>query len=948
MVLVAPAKFDGPLLGLAVGELDEDVIGSVVLRLEGGFWKGDGILIFVENDFLLAADSWRLKGLGRLFSQGDEEFAGGVGEACDGDGGALGLASGEGFGKSLCLFGLQSGLQCQWGVLGDEGQDSGPGRHVGTDFEILGGFALVPLAIDELAIHQGAVELGVVGEELAISLCFGQFFLGISDLECELGDVDLFEFVRTLEIELGGRIGDAGIFHLILGFEHRAGEGGVKIAGIVANGSFDISLRIADGGLLTDEDDFLGFFGEVVLIIHLLELVQLFILIGEEVLGASHRVLAVVFASGEAHFEVILEVGFGIIEGALLIGERHFVAQLHLCELAFGNLKAELFGLKGHFKRLQGLVNFFGFEGDEWLSCADWGAMIRDRFDNETTPAIWIQLESLCFGWDEDSIELGADAEGSDFDRMFGRDVCGGKRESEGGESKQDFHKLIRDEEIKQNGRALRGERRLSNPRHGFLAKNSPKIVFHSGAMKWIYTLGLLAVGAHAEVALTIYNQNLAVVRDELEIELKKGDSVIHYDQATAQVIPDSVVLRDPSGQAEFLLREQSYRNDPISEGLLLSLFEGKEIPFERVYPDGRIQRILGKVIRSGYQRGGQKSSPVIETSEGLQFSLPGQPLFPSLGDNSILRPTLSWTLGAAVDSTFTAQLSYLTRGLSWEASYNLVAPEEGELVTLSGWITARNYSGTSFENAKLKLVAGDVNLNPQVATGSMSFRGDPFAGARQVEEKAFDDFYLYTLPRPLTIRDQETKQVEFLRSDKVTAKKVYYYDTSPFRFGGGRNVGRVEMEFPKDVAIYWTFVNQEENGLGVPLPGGTTRFYREDSDDGNLEFVGENRIDHTPNNERLTIFTGNAFDLVGERKITDFSYQEALNRITETMEVTLKNRSKKGQTIIAREHLWRASEWEVTTTSDFEKVDAHTIEFPVELAPDEVKTITYEVVYQW
>lgn len=470
--------------------------------------------------------------------------------------------------------------------------------------------------------------------------------------------------------------------------------------------------------------------------------------------------------------------------------------------------------------------------------------------------------------------------------------------------------------------------------------------------MKTLYTLGLLTVASHAEVALTIYNQNLAVVRDNLEVNLDKGDNELNYDRATALVIPDSVVLRDPTGEAEFALREQSYRNDPISQGLLLSLFEGKEIPFEKIYPDGKVERINGKVIRSGYQRKGRASSPVIETSEGLRFTLPGVPLFPSLGDDSVLRPTLSWTLGAQAKSSFTAQLSYLTRGLSWEASYNLVAPEEGELVTLSGWITATNSSGTSFTDAKLKLVAGDVNMTaeqPGVLSSRLAKASfENFAADESVQQKDFDDFHLYTLPRPLTLRDQETKQVEFLRSDKVAAEKLYVYDASPFRYRGGRNTSRSQAEYPKDVSIYWSFENTEENGLGVPLPGGTTRFYREDSDDGNLEFVGENRIDHTPNQETLKIYTGNAFDLVGERKVTNFSYKQNSNRMTETVEVTLKNRSKKPQTIIAREHLWRWSGWKVETDSDFEKMDSNTIEFSVELAPDEEKTITYTAVYQW
>jgi hypothetical protein len=468
--------------------------------------------------------------------------------------------------------------------------------------------------------------------------------------------------------------------------------------------------------------------------------------------------------------------------------------------------------------------------------------------------------------------------------------------------------------------------------------------------MKVLLPLMLLTAAASGDVALTIYNQNLAVVKDTLAMDLEQGENVVSYDRATAQVMPDSVVLRDPSEEADFTIREQSYRNDPVSPGLLLSVFEGKTISFEKIYPDGKVERIEGKIIRSGYTPGGGSQSPVVEVDGELRFSLPGEPIFPSLGDDSILRPTLSWTLGATAGTVFEAQLSYLTRGMTWEASYNLVAPEEGETVTLSGWITANNNSGTGFENATVKLVAGDVNVTQPQAPQMSRSRVDAFStmAEAKVQQKSFDGFHLYTLPRPITLRDQETKQVEFLRSDEVQASKKYVYDPMPMQYSGGRNTNPLSREFPTDVAIYWMFRNSEENGLGVPLPGGTMRFYREDSDDGNLEFVGENSIDHTPQNEDLEVYTGNAFDLVGERKVMDFVSEDRRETMKETIEVTLKNRSKEAQTIIAREHLWRWSNWELETESDFEKIDSDTVEFTVELAPDEVKTITYTATYTW
>jgi len=472
--------------------------------------------------------------------------------------------------------------------------------------------------------------------------------------------------------------------------------------------------------------------------------------------------------------------------------------------------------------------------------------------------------------------------------------------------------------------------------------------------MKTLLFSTALIASASAEPAITIYNQNLAVVRETVPLNLKAGENTLNFNKATALVLPDSVVLRDPTAKHEFSILEQSYRNDPVSQGLLLSQFEGQTLEFRTVYPDGKVETVQGKVIRSGYLPGGELQDPIIEVDGKLRFSLPGQPQFPALGDDSVLKPTLGWRLDAETPAKFDAQLSYLTSGFSWSASYNLVAPEKGDTVTLAGWITIANNSGTAFDKAKVKLVAGDVNIVQPMADRSTMSLAAPLARTREqekVEEKAFDDFHLYSLPRTLTIRDKETKQVEFLRSPEVKAVKRYVYDpASQYRFYGGVNSSSLEgTEFSKDISINWEFKNSKENGLGVPLPAGRVRFYRTDDKDGNLEFVGENNIDHTPQNEELSIYTGNAFDLVGERKITNFQVKEREHWMKETIEITLKNRSKEPKEITAREQLWRWSNWKIEDASmESVKKDSHTIEFTAKLAPDEVKTITYTAHYTW
>jgi len=472
--------------------------------------------------------------------------------------------------------------------------------------------------------------------------------------------------------------------------------------------------------------------------------------------------------------------------------------------------------------------------------------------------------------------------------------------------------------------------------------------------------LGLAACAASAEPALTIYNQNFAVVRDAVPLDLKAGPNAVTYAGATAQVEPDSVILRDPAGKHSLQILEQNYRNDPVNESLLLSLFEGKEINFVNVrMKDNTMTRetIPGKIIRSGYVPGGGNEQPIIEVGGDLQFFLPGQPLFPNLGDDTILKPAFNWLLQSDKPGQFDAEVGYVTGGFDWSASYNLVSPEKGDYCDLVGWITMNNTSGKTFENAKIKLMAGDVNKiqPPRVtALGGMRNKAMPMAMAAMdgeaVTEKAFDEFHLYSIARPTTLHDRETKQVEFVHAEKMFAPTIYVYDGAEgYQFYGlnyDRNFGQSDN---KKIIVQREFKNAETNQLGLALPAGKLRFYRRDSD-GQLQFVGENTINHTPRNETIRVTTGNSFDLVGERKQTDFRVDTADKWMDETFEIKLRNR-KQTDTVEIRvvEHLYRWSNWSVTAKTDaFTKKDAQTIEFRIPVKPDEEKTVTYTVHYSW
>jgi len=460
-----------------------------------------------------------------------------------------------------------------------------------------------------------------------------------------------------------------------------------------------------------------------------------------------------------------------------------------------------------------------------------------------------------------------------------------------------------------------------------------------------------------AEPALTIYNQNFAVVRDIVPLDLQAGINSVRYAGATAQVEPDSVILRDPGGKHSLQILEQNYRNDPVSQELLLSLFEGKTIDFEniRIKDNTQVRELVpGKIIRSGFVPGGSPEQPIIEVNGKLQFSLPGQPLFPDLGDDTVLKPTLNWLLQSDKPGKFDAEVGYVTDGFDWSASYNLISPEKGDTVDLVGWITMNNHSGKTFENAKIKLMAGDVNkIQPQTFGGfarrQMVEALSAAAPELAVTEKAFDEFHLYSIARLTTLHNRETKQLEFVHAENLFAPTIYVYDGAPdYRFYGLNYDQGYGTESNKKIWVMREFVNAETNHLGIALPKGKLRFYRRDAD-GQLQFVGENEIDHTPRNETIRVKTGNSFDLVGERKQTNFRVDTGDKWLNESFEIKLRNRKKEPVEIRVVEHLYRWSTWEITQKSDdFRKTDAQTIEFRVSVKPDEERTVTYTVHYSW
>jgi hypothetical protein len=474
-----------------------------------------------------------------------------------------------------------------------------------------------------------------------------------------------------------------------------------------------------------------------------------------------------------------------------------------------------------------------------------------------------------------------------------------------------------------------------------------------------------------AAPALTIYNQNFFVAREYLPLDLAAGVNHVNFAGITSHLEPDSVILRDLTGRPLQIL-EQSYRNDPISQELLLSFYEGKTISF-LVQRGEKIETLQGKIIRSGYipssaytQNYGYQQpgmgQPIVEVDGVLRFGLPGQPLFPALASDSILKPTLSWQLETTQAGRSNAEISYVSGGMTWQSDYNLVVSDGKKSgmnsLDLVGWITMQNHSGKTFEDARIKLMAGDVSkIQPPMAAAKAAYALESRArdaAAPVVREKSFDEFHLYTLERPATLRDNETKQVEFVRATGIQSQRLYVYDGaqvdqyayySPEQIRNEPSYGTASN--PK-VWVMQELKNSEANHLGIALPKGRLRFYRRDSD-GSLQFVGENSIDHTPKDEMIRVYTGNAFDIVGERKRTNYRVDSNAHWMDENFEIRVRNHKKESATVRVVEHLYRWTNWKLAEQSHpSKKRDAQTVEFPVEVAANGEQVITYTVHYSW
>lgn len=440
------------------------------------------------------------------------------------------------------------------------------------------------------------------------------------------------------------------------------------------------------------------------------------------------------------------------------------------------------------------------------------------------------------------------------------------------------------------------------------------------------------------------------VVRQTRSFELRKGLNEVSFTDVAAFLDPTSVGFRDLTDPNTAVL-EQAFKFDLVSPSKLLEKYLDEQIAITVTEGEGT-RRIAGELLSASQGR------LVIKTDDGLEMvdSSDARISLGSLPDGFLTKPTLVWMLDAAQGGDHEIRSTYQTAGLTWRADYNLVLNDDDTAADVTAWVSLLNVSGIEYPNAKLKLVAGDVQkIQParQYRAAAMEMARDGMVGKNAgFEESSLFEYHLYTLPRTTTIARNSTQQLTLFPavSGVEIAKELLYDPTSAM--GWNRepymNPGFVPGGADK-VGVYVSFKNDTDNGLGVPLPKGRIRAYKQDAADGSLEFVGEDLIDHTPRNEEVRIKLGNAFDVVGERRVVDFKIDKARKTMSETIELEVRNQKDAVQTVVIREHLYRWRTWEMTERNlPFKRIDANTIEWKVDVAPEGEKTIRYTVRYTW
>ncbi len=445
-----------------------------------------------------------------------------------------------------------------------------------------------------------------------------------------------------------------------------------------------------------------------------------------------------------------------------------------------------------------------------------------------------------------------------------------------------------------------------------------------------------------------------AVVRQEKSFDLGRGRTIIRVSDVPALIDPTTVSFESLTDNANTRVVEQSFEFDLTSTRKLLEKYLDREVTVEQIRGTA-VESVSGTLLSS-------KDGIVLRAADGSIRTLTNYAgiRLASLPGGLISKPTLVWDIAADRAGTHKTRYAYQTQGITWWTDYNLTLNEDNDRCKLDvgAWVTIVNQTGASFDDAKLKLVAGDVQraqtrpaASDQVyATAERRAKSD-VAG---FQEKSFFEYHLYTLGRPTSLANNSTKQIElFPTAHGAACEKTLVYNGQAGWFSGYYGSPMMDRNFGnqsnKKVDVFLRFKNREDNKLGIPLPAGKIRVAKLDNADQSLEFIGEDLIDHTPRNETIQIKLGSAFDVLGERRQVDYRIDSKAQWIEEDIEIKIRNQKETSATVIVKENLYRWSNWTIKSKSTgFEKFDSRTIHFPLKLAKGAEAVVRYTVRYTW
>jgi hypothetical protein len=443
-------------------------------------------------------------------------------------------------------------------------------------------------------------------------------------------------------------------------------------------------------------------------------------------------------------------------------------------------------------------------------------------------------------------------------------------------------------------------------------------------------------------VGLTIYSDNFAVVREARNMNFEKGQNTVRFTDVASAIDPTSVKFACLSSPGAVSVLEQNYEYDLVNTESLLKRYIDKQVVVAIRGGGSDARKFVEGTLLAGV--GGDL---IVKSNAGNGLEVIGQASVEGISlkempDDLVTRPTLVWLTDAQKAGEQLCEITYTTGAIGWKADYTAILNADDTALDFSGWVTINNYSGGGYKDATLKLIAGDVRrIQPPMpmAVGAMRMMDGKSKNESGFEEKSFMEYHMYTLGRKSTINNYQVKQIEFIEpAEGAKAKKIYVYERSDYwnPRGGDQN---------KKVMVKIEFENKKENKLGIALPKGKVRVFKKDPADNSLQFVGEDEIDHTPKDEKLLLYIGDAFDIVAEHTLVDS--KEQLGKHRESHKIELRNRKNEEVTVLVDEKFARWVYWEVEkSTQEYEKKDAYTARFPVKVGVNASVTLEYTVVW--